>query len=129
MIQFGNSSNKIFITLGVFSFASLKLVPTITNLMRGIQALRYNSVVVDLIYDELINNNEDYDLVYKDKSIKNKKSFDFRKIKFSKVSYSYPSSTPKVFDEIDIEINNGDKVGFIGESGSGKTTLINLDTK
>ena len=29
---------------------------------------------------------------------------------------------------MDVEINKGEKVGFIGQSGSGKTTLINLIT-
>ena len=40
---------------------------------------------MDVIYNELINDNEDYDLVDKDKNIKNEKRFDFRKIKFSKI--------------------------------------------
>ncbi len=128
LVKFGSTSNQIFITLGVFSFASIKLVPTIGNLMKGIQALRYNSVVVDLIHKEMINEYETFNLNYDDRVIKNKEIINFEKLNFSKVGYSYPTSSFNIFSEIDIEIKKGDKIGFIGQSGSGKTTLVNLIT-
>ncbi|MDC3071707.1 ABC transporter ATP-binding protein/permease [Candidatus Pelagibacter sp.] len=127
LVKFENNSSEIFIILGVFSFASIKLVPTISNLMKGIQGLRYNSVVVDLIYDELTNDYERYNIEHKNK-LENKDQLQFKKINFVKVGYSYPSTTINIFNDIDIEINKGEKVGFIGQSGSGKTTLINLIT-
>ena len=127
LVKFENNSSEIFIILGVFSFASIKLVPTISNLMKGIQGLRYNSVVVDLIYDELTNDYERYNIENKNK-LENKDQLQFKKINFFKVGYSYPTTTINIFNDIDIEINKGEKVGFIGQSGSGKTTLINLIT-
>ena len=51
--KFGNSISEILITIGVFSAASLKLIPTVTNLLKGFQGLRYNKVVVELLYEEL----------------------------------------------------------------------------
>ena len=127
LVKFNNNSSEIFIILGVFSFASIKLVPTITNLMKGIQGLRYNSVVVDLIYNEFINDYEQYNFENKNKAEK-KDNLQFKKINFVKVGYSYPSTSINIFNDMDIEINKGEKVGFIGQSGSGKTTLINLIT-
>ncbi len=128
LVKLESNSSEIFIILGVFSFASIKLVPTISNLMKGIQGLRYNSVVVDLIYDELINDYERYNLENKKDETVKKDNLEFKKINFLKVGYSYPLTSVKIFNEIDIEINKGEKVGFIGQSGSGKTTLINLIT-
>ena len=110
-----------------FFFASIKLVPTISNLMKGIQGLRYNSVVVDLIYNEFINDYEQYNIENKDK-VEKKDNLQFKKINFVKVGYSYPSTSINIFNDMDVEINKGEKVGFIGQSGSGKTTLINLIT-
>ena len=62
--------------------------------------------------------------------IKSKKKiiFNLKKLIFVKVGYSYPSTSINIFNDMDIEINKGEKVGFIGQSGSGKTTLINLIT-
>ena len=34
---------------------------------------------------------------------------------------SYPSTSINIFNDMDVEINKGEKVGFIGQSGSGKT--------
>ena len=127
LVKFNNNSSEIFIILGVFSFASIKLVPTISNLMKGIQGLRYNSVVVDLIYNEFINDYEQYNIENKDK-VEKKDNLQFKKINFVKVGYSYPSTSINIFNDMDVEINKGEKVGFIGQSGSGKTTLINLIT-
>ena len=127
LVKFNNNSSEIFIILGVFSFASIKLVPTISNLMKGIQGLRYNSVVVDLIYNEFINDYEQYNIENKNK-VEKKDNLQFKKINFVKVGYSYPSTSINIFNDMDVEINKGEKVGFIGQSGSGKTTLINLIT-
>ncbi|MDC2970479.1 ABC transporter ATP-binding protein/permease [Candidatus Pelagibacter sp.] len=126
LINFDKTSSEIFIILGVFSFASIKLVPTIGNIMKQLQGLRYSSVVVDLVYNEMLNKSSDYDLITQ--ASKEKNTLELKNIKFYNVSYSYPKSPLKIFENINIEINKGDKVGFIGQSGSGKTTLINLIT-
>ena len=126
LINFDRTSSEIFIILGVFSFASIKLVPTIGNIMKHLQSLRYSSVVVDLVYNEMLNKSTDHNL--NTTTSKETNPLDFKKINFSNVSYSYPKSSSKIFENINIEINRGDKVGFIGQSGSGKTTLINLLT-
>ena len=126
LINFDKTSSEIFIILGVFSFASIKLVPTIGNIMKHLQSLRYSSVVVDLVYNEMLNKSSDYDLnITTSKEIN---PLEFKKITFSNVGYFYPKSYSKIFENINIEIKRGDKVGFIGQSGSGKTTLINLIT-
>ncbi|HEX4213317.1 MAG TPA: ABC transporter ATP-binding protein [Candidatus Dormibacteraeota bacterium] len=47
-------------------------------------------------------------------------------LSFEKVSFSYPGSERKVFDEFDLRIERGKTVAIVGENGSGKTTLIKL---
>ena len=120
------SSSDILITIGVFSFASIKLIPSVTNLMKGIQGLRYHKVVVDLMYNEF-NNEEDNLNLPKDNLIESK-IFNFKKIKFKNVNYNYPNSNNYILKNINLEIFKGEKIGIVGESGSGKTTLINLIT-
>src|SRR3954469_16494206 len=43
---------------------------------------------------------------------------------FSKVSKDYAGN--RVFDEIDLEILEGERIGLVGENGSGKSTLMRL---
>jgi ATP-binding cassette subfamily B protein len=42
------------------------------------------------------------------------------------VSFRYEQRQPNVLDSINLKINKGDCIGFIGETGSGKSTLIDL---
>jgi ABC-type bacteriocin/lantibiotic exporter with double-glycine peptidase domain len=42
------------------------------------------------------------------------------------VSFSYPETTDRVLDNIDLLINQGEKILISGDNGSGKTTLMRL---
>lgn len=46
-------------------------------------------------------------------------------IEFRRVSFAYDNRN-KVFDDLDIYIKPGEKVGLVGRSGAGKSTLVNL---
>jgi len=48
------------------------------------------------------------------------------KIVFSNVSFKYGDNLPEVLMNLNLEINRGDRVGFMGETGSGKSTLLDL---
>lgn len=47
-------------------------------------------------------------------------------VEFRDVSFRYPSSGKNVLEHINLRINKGETVAFIGSTGSGKTTLISL---
>ncbi len=47
-------------------------------------------------------------------------------ITFSGVSFHYPGSQQIVVEEIDLRVEAGQTVAFVGRSGAGKTTLCNL---
>jgi len=124
--KFGNSISEILITIGVFSAASLKLIPTVTNLLKGFQGLRYNKVVVELLYEELEKKNDDSEIILNKK--KEDHNFQFEKLELKDVSYSYPGTDKVILNEINFKIDAGENIGLIGSSGSGKTTLINILT-
>ncbi len=111
--------------LGVFLTAAYRMVPSFGRIISSIQRLSYSIQAIDKIYTD----NEKFfrnDVNLKNEKIK-KVSFD--NITFSNVSFSYEKnslSKKNVLDNINIEINKGDKIGVIGKSGSGKSTLIDL---
>jgi ATP-binding cassette subfamily B protein len=48
------------------------------------------------------------------------------KIEFKNVSFTYPGSTGKVYDDFSLIIQPGEKIAFVGENGAGKTTFVKL---
>ncbi len=45
-------------------------------------------------------------------------------IKLKQVVFSYPGSSITTLDNLDLEINRGDRLGIMAPNGSGKTTLL-----
>lgn len=48
------------------------------------------------------------------------------KIEFKNVSFEYPDDHNKVFNNLNLSVNPGEKLAIVGPSGGGKTTLCNL---
>ena len=42
------------------------------------------------------------------------------------VSFKYPGASKPLLKEINLSINDGEKIAIVGKSGSGKTTLFDL---
>lgn len=124
LIYDGYEINEIFVLIGVFLYATIRVLPSVAKIIQSIQSIKYNEAVIELIYDEIKN--------IKFKSINkklennlNKSNFEYKKIKIQNVDYFYRESEP-VLNQLNIEINKGEKIGLIGKSGSGKSTFINL---
>jgi len=47
-------------------------------------------------------------------------------IEFKNVSFKYPNAAEYVIKDVNLKINSGETVAFIGSTGSGKSTIVNL---
>lgn len=48
---------------------------------------------------------------------------------FDNVSFSYPGSTRRVLDRLNLRIERDERIALIGENGQGKTTIVKLLTR
>lgn len=48
---------------------------------------------------------------------------------FENVSFSYPGSSRRVLDHLNLQIHPGERIALIGENGQGKTTIVKLITR
>ena len=112
--------DELVVWFGVFAFASLKLLPATTSLIRSIQAIKFNRPASDTLFRILqIDKNAD--------KVQNlEKLSKIENLKFENVSFSYQNNKKLVLKNINLQLNKGDKIAIIGETGSGKTTLLNL---
>jgi ABC-type bacteriocin/lantibiotic exporters, contain an N-terminal double-glycine peptidase domain len=85
--------------------------------------LKFSEEVVDVLYKELIKNKKD------NLNIEEKKflidNFN-NKIEFNNVDFVYHNSDKIIFEDLNIKILKGEKIGIIGSSGIGKSTFLDL---
>ncbi len=112
--------NDIIIKLGIFILVTIKILPIINRLLSNFQSLKSHMYSFNKVYEML--NSED-----KFKFDENNLNLEFKKkIEFSNVEFRYPNSAINIFDNINLDINKGDKIGVFGDSGSGKSTFVDL---
>ena len=124
----GEEISEIFVIVGVFFYAAIRLLPAVSKIVQAIQSIKFNYAVIDVIYKELSNLDNEINISSENRDQDNemKKDLEFNKLSFCDVNFKYPNSYEKNLSDINIDIHNGDKIGIIGQTGSGKSTFINL---
>tara|TARA_B100000029_G_scaffold83920_2_gene74702 strand:- start:5023 stop:6750 length:1728 start_codon:yes stop_codon:yes gene_type:complete len=120
----GNSLSEILVLLGVIFYSTLRLLPSISKIVVAAQNIKYNKAVFDVIYTGLTNYNN-FAFESNNKPNQNDGFKDFNKIILNEVGFSY-SKEKKIFQNLNLIINKGDKIGIVGKTGSGKSTLTNI---
>jgi ABC-type multidrug transport system fused ATPase/permease subunit len=110
----------IVITSG--GLALFRLLPSLNRIITYYTSLKVNTVSKDILLKEFKNSYIKNHL--SNKSDESSKSINLKKeIKIKKLSFSYNNDS-KVLNDINLNIQKGQSVAFVGKSGSGKTTLI-----
>lgn len=111
--------------LTLFAMATVRLMPSVQQIVSMYTNLRYNMVTLDPIYNDL-KELEGYNAeLVRDRKSKNHLELK-DKIEIKNVSYTYPESKEPALKNIFITIPKGKAVAFVGASGAGKTTMVDL---
>lgn len=106
-----------------FTIGTLMMFYTLANYF--IDSIK-NILNLDVNFKEAINSLKrvvGLFIDYKDSGIVN--NFNFKKIEISNLTYSY-DNCETILDNINLEINRGEKILITGSSGSGKSTLFKI---
>jgi len=120
----GKDMKMLLPTLGLFAMAAIRLMPSLSQIVANLHAIRFDSSAVDVIYEDMVNINMTIPFELNRKSVQ-QLSFS-RNLRMNNLGYVYPNSTIKVLQGISLEIIKGQAIAFAGPSGAGKTTLANL---
>tara|TARA_B100000886_G_scaffold335824_1_gene293568 strand:+ start:75700 stop:77487 length:1788 start_codon:yes stop_codon:yes gene_type:complete len=106
--------------IGTIAFGAQKLLPNIQEIFKSWANQKSFAASVETVIS-IINRPVNIDEIDKFSHMKFKKN-----ISFNNVSFSYSKETPKIINELSIDIPKGQKIGIIGSTGSGKSTFIDL---
>jgi ATP-binding cassette subfamily B protein len=113
------------LTLGDISFIISMVLVLITNMQSMIWGFTH-------LLEHIGQTREGVDIIYKARTVIDKPDATYlnvnqASIKFDNTRFSYPEKPDhNVFENLNLEIPAGQKIGLVGTSGAGKSTLMNL---
>jgi len=120
MLAQGKPIESLLPTLGLFAAAAFRLMPSTNRVLTTLQNLRYAFPVIEVIARELaLPANNPPAAMVEHLSL-------CRSLNIHNVSYTYSGATEPALKNINLEVEIGKSVGFIGGSGAGKSTLIDV---
>ena len=113
--------SAILPTLGVLALGAQRLLPTLQQAYAAWSSITLSEPSLKATLDFL---NQPLPL---DISLPSPKPLDWAKsIKLKAINFSYAVDKKLVLDGLNIEIQKGSRVGFIGSTGAGKSTAVNI---
>jgi len=117
----GQGLANVLTLLGLYAFASYRLMPALNTLFTSLTDLRFSAPAVDLIYQDIAQANfrlpPDRDTI---EPLPLTKSIELRD-----VTFAYPDSAP-VLEGLNLEVAANTTVALVGSTGSGKTTTVDI---
>ena len=118
MIGQGKPLEALLPTLGLFTAAAFRLMPSVNRILTALHSVRFTIPVIDTLYSE-------FRLLDAAKLPHRGERLPFtRELTLDHVSFRYPSVESLALHEVSLSIPAGSSTGFIGGSGAGKSTLV-----
>jgi ATP-binding cassette, subfamily B, bacterial PglK len=111
---------------GLFAFAGYRLMPSLQEIFSSFTKMQFNKAVLDRIYQDITGEEKGaFGFMVPQKNIPEPLPF-HQEIKLENISYNYPNTCWPAVKEINLTIQNGEKVAFVGPTGAGKTTMVDI---
>lgn len=105
--------------LGAIGVGSQRILPAIQQLYNGWASLTGN-------YNQLADIVSTLNYPISDKRIKSRSICFTSSLELLNISFQYTSDSPLVLNNVNLLINKGLRIGFIGKTGAGKSTLLDI---
>ena len=109
-------------TLGVYAFASYRLLPALQSIFGSVSSMRFSASAVELLHHDLERANP---VATVDRDAVEPLPFTSL-VELRRVTYAYPNAPRPVFDDFSLSVKPRTSVALVGATGSGKTTAIDL---
>lgn len=124
-ILHGTDFQEFITSLAVFAFAAMRMLPAFNRITEYISIIMFNKTGVDNVFKDLkeIENLEKKIALQKHDVEKLQLQ---KEIKIENLTFTYPNTNRKIFDNASLIIQKNQSIAFVGSSGAGKTTLADI---
>ncbi|MBQ9991350.1 MAG: ABC transporter ATP-binding protein [Lachnospiraceae bacterium] len=122
----GKDISNLISVLAVFGVAAIRLLPSANRINTYLTEVAYAEPCLNYLYENLHLNVEMMKInpMLRDKKEKKLELRD--KIELKGITYAYPHTEKKIFDQADMVIPYSKSVGIMGSSGAGKSTIVDI---
>ena len=122
-VSMDRSTISLIPLISLLAVAAIRLIPVFNSIATSLASIRslipsFNFVSKEILEFEKTN-------IVLEQAKKGEIKF-IKDIYFKKVNFRYPNANKYSIFDVNLSINSGKKIGFIGNSGAGKSTLIDL---
>ncbi len=121
LLSRSNDVAGVLPALGLYGFATYRILPAAQIMYRGFAKLRFSSAALAAIHADLMADQEEADTSQTTKSLQPAHS-----IRLQGVAFTYPGAVKPTFRKLELEIPVGASIGIVGQSGVGKSTLMDI---
>ena len=115
--------------ISAFAMAAMRLLPSVNRVNTYIANIAYYESALNYIYDNVnadeMSRQEELD-AYRLAHPNTIPITLEKEIKLENITFSYPNTEKKIFDNANMTIPVGKSIGVVGPSGSGKTTIVDV---
>jgi len=121
MLQQKNGGITIIPVLGALAIGAQKLLPALQQSYNAINGIKGSTYILNDVINLLDQPLPDYATQPSPEPIAFQKEINLKNI-----SFSYNNNSTLILNNVNLNIEKGSRVGFIGETGAGKSTLIDV---
>ena len=119
------SSKEFYIYFSVFILVSLRIMPSINKILNLLTDIKSCSPSIKVLEEQILFTNKE-NKIYQEQTSNNSLIYSCNKnIELKNLSFSYPSNSIKILNNINLNISTPNRIAIMGNTGSGKTTLVN----
>lgn len=115
----GSSPGEEFAFIGMFAYAAMRLVPSVSRLVSAINSIQLADAAVSDISDDLLISVQ----AAQPSMPSEGQEYHFQTLEMRSVSFRYPETVQYALSGVSHVIRRGESIGIVGETGSGKSTL------
>ena len=119
MLSAGNEPKEIVPVVGLFAATAFRVLPSVNKVVGSRQLLKVSRNTIETIHGDL-------QLPTLKKSGLMNQTLKFETLQVQNLTFAYEGIVDSVLNDVNVHIQNGEAVGFVGQSGSGKSTLIDI---
>ncbi|MBQ8138922.1 MAG: ABC transporter ATP-binding protein [Lachnospiraceae bacterium] len=122
----GSSTENMLSVLATLAAASLVLLPAVNRINNQITAIAYLEPFFMNVSDNLVDEigEDKVDLTFANVS-EGKLPFK-EEISLEGITFAYPGTERKIFDNASLKIKAGESIGIVGTTGAGKSTVVDI---